>query len=330
MKVEKQRDIWIDTLRGIAAFGVMIAHLAVTFPNIGVRGSGTGKIFVCLFMCITGYYAFSNIDRDKWGIKEILLFYLKKIETIIPQFLVCLLLGTLFGLYDMKIVGKTLTFQMGLMHFWYIPVVLGFYLIIPFIRRLLSLLDSKRRIWILVALIIVFEVLFPWFHCTENSIEFWWYIPSFLIGSLARMISNHYVKENICYDIGTIICVLIFILIIPGIRESVFSIPSDGYLQNKLVFMTLLWGCLIIFMKKSKYIFRIVNKSNIFSKNAKYGYSLYLIHYIVLNVLYSKGICEWKLVFWTIVISSFGAIGLYWGIQYPLQCLMKKVTRKSN
>lgn len=43
MTNNKQRDIWIDTLRGIAALGVMIAHLAVTFPNIGVKGSGTGK-----------------------------------------------------------------------------------------------------------------------------------------------------------------------------------------------------------------------------------------------------------------------------------------------
>ena len=89
MKVEKQRDIWIDTLRGIAAFGVMIAHLAVTFPNIGVRGSGTGKIFVCLFMCITGFYAFPNIDRDTWGAKEIFVFYIKKIQTIIGSSLVC-------------------------------------------------------------------------------------------------------------------------------------------------------------------------------------------------------------------------------------------------
>ena len=55
MTNNKQRDIWIDTLRGIAALGVMIAHLAVTFPNIGVKGSGTGKLFVSLFLCITGF-----------------------------------------------------------------------------------------------------------------------------------------------------------------------------------------------------------------------------------------------------------------------------------
>ena len=85
-----ERDVWIDTLRGVAAWGVVIAHLAVTFPAIGVRGSGTGKIFVSFFLCITGYYAFVNIDENKSGIKSILKYWGKRVRTIIPQFVVCL------------------------------------------------------------------------------------------------------------------------------------------------------------------------------------------------------------------------------------------------
>ena len=321
--MDKRRDIWIDTLRGMAAFGVMIAHLAVTFPNVGVRGSGTGKIFVCLFMCITGFYLFADIDEKKWGIRETLLFYVKKGQTILPQFLVCLLLGTLFGLYDMKIVGKTLTFQMGLMHFWYIPVVLGFYLVVPFIRKLLSLFAYEKRIWILVLLIVVIEILFPWYKSSENSIWFWWYIPSFLIGSVTKILVDKEKEQKISYDIVGICFVLIFVLIVPGVRELIFAIPADGYLQNKLVFMTGLWSGIILCIRRSKYLFGLLNRKNFFSFFSKYGYSMYLVHYLILNILLKYGFVEWKLFFITLVLSSISAILLYWMIQKPIILITK-------
>ena len=322
-----KRDVWIDTLRGIAALGVMFAHLAVTFPKIGVRGSGTGKIFVCLFMCITGYYSFLNINKSENWVKDTFIFYGKRILAIFPQFLVCILLGTILGLYDLKTVGQALSFQTGLMHFWYIPVLLGFYLVVPFVRLLLSLFNSNKRVWIIATLILILEILFPWFKSIENSIEFWWYLPAFLIGGVAREVSDSREKHCVVYDVGVVICALIFILIIPGVREIIFKIPADGYLQNKLVFMTLLWAILLICLKNSSYIWRIVNRVNIFSVGAKYGYALYLIHYIILCFLHGKGVTEWRLVIETVLLSCIGAVVLYWGIQYPIQCLLTKIRK---
>ena len=327
MTNNKQRDIWIDTLRGIAALGVMIAHLAVTFPNIGVKGSGTGKLFVSLFLCITGYYSFAGNNEKDWKAKGILSFYGKKIRIIIPQFLFCLLIGWGLGLYNLNDVWKTLTFQMGLKHFWYIPVVLGLYLIVPFISMIVTLFLKSMRVYVFAILIIGFEIVFPWFRSTENTIEFWWYISPMLIGSFIRELVDRDFKKSIVYDVGTMVCVCVLIIIVPGVRELVFNIPSDGYLQNKLVFMSLIWGSIIFCISKSKYIYKLINKPNILSRGAKYGYTLYLIHCLILDKLRMSGIYEWRLVLYTIVLSSVAAVIIYYMIQYPIDYMIKRIEK---
>ena len=46
MTASNRRDIWIDSLRGFAAFGVMIVHILGTFPNIGINCNFFSKTFL--------------------------------------------------------------------------------------------------------------------------------------------------------------------------------------------------------------------------------------------------------------------------------------------
>lgn len=325
MTASNRRDIWIDSLRGFAAFGVMIVHILGTFPNIGIKSSGTGKIFVCLFMFITGYYAFVDIET-KYNIYQILHFYFKKFYTIVPQFIVCLFLGLFLKLYDYNTIISTLQFKIGLMHFWYIPVVLGFYFTIPFFRMILHPLNNRQRIIAITLIIILFEILFPWYKSTENSIEFWWYIPCFLIGYLIRIVTIELsLNKHYSYDILSVICLITFILIVPGVREFLLGIPSDKYLQNKLVFMTFLWGLFCIFTLKSKYLFKFLNCKNLFSCYAKYGYSLYLIHFIILTYFMRRELSGIHLLFFTSITSCIGAIILYYIVQYPIIIIIRRI-----
>ena len=56
VRKNKEREKWLDSIRGLACLTVFFAHFLVSIPSIGVNGSGTGKIGVWMFFLLSGFF----------------------------------------------------------------------------------------------------------------------------------------------------------------------------------------------------------------------------------------------------------------------------------
>ena len=70
---------------------------------------------------------------------------------------------------------------------------------------------------------------------------------------------------------------------IPGIRERVFGIQPDKYLQNKYLYISIIWIIILLCIKKSVYLRLALERIRVLQFIGKISYSIYLIHYIVLS-----------------------------------------------
>ena len=202
----EKRIEYLDSIRGIAGLSIMMAHLLTSYAIIGVNGSGTGKINVCLFFVLSGYlFGISKLDKDINLKKDVYDFYVNKFLRIVPCFLVTIIVAILLNVIDSRTAFDSLTMKSVYGHLWYIPVILGFYLIAP----LLGFLISKKvpnicKIVGLLTIGIVFAIVFPYTQCVENSIKFWYYLPVFIMGMVLVVLNNvicNKLKRQYVYDI---------------------------------------------------------------------------------------------------------------------------------
>ncbi len=283
----EKRIEYLDSIRGIAGLSIMMAHLLTSYAIIGVNGSGTGKINVCLFFVLSGYlFGISKLDKDINLKKDVYDFYVNKFLRIVPCFLVTIIVAILLNVIDSRTAFDSLTMKSVYGHLWYIPVILGFYLIAP----LLGFLISKKvpnicKIVGLLTIGIVFAIVFPYTQCVENSIKFWYYLPVFIMGMVLVVLNNvicNKLKRQYVYDIICIFIVLGFIIAIPGVRYILFNIPADGYLQNKYIFMGLAWTVFLFCVGKSKIIKDLLDRFKLGKWLGQISYPLYLVHFIIL------------------------------------------------
>jgi len=102
-------------------------------------------------------------------IKYIIIYYKKKINKRYPAYAIGLLLALILGfLNDYRSVSKHLLCIEGAGHFGYMPVIIKFYLKVPFMIILLEGLKEKIFIILILLLTIIFSVLFPFTTYIEN------------------------------------------------------------------------------------------------------------------------------------------------------------------
>ena len=146
---ENQRTYYLDTLRAIAIFLVLLAHFCYKlFPG--------GSIGVSVFFCLSGYLTSLNLLSKKVTTKE---FILRRIFRIYPCYIaICslhlLLLflthstysqnykANIFNLLFMIKIPKTYL-GLGSAIFWTLQIEMLFYLIVPLI---IQIENSRRRI----------------------------------------------------------------------------------------------------------------------------------------------------------------------------------------
>lgn len=331
----KERKIEsLDCIRGIACIIVLIAHIVSVSPHIGKYASGCGKIGVWCFMIMSGFlsiYPYINGAKDskEYNFKSVLLYYLKKIKTLYPAFLVALLLGMYTGLIpSLESALRHLLCMESIGHFWYMPVIIKFYIIFPVFVILYRLVKENNLIYGLMVclVIIVFCVAFPFTKCTENSNMLRWYVPVFGLGMLLAIIYNSLktrLVDKAIFDIICIIFILGIVIFTPLFREIIWGITPSGWLQNKYLLMGILWSGVIFCVLYSKYIKQALGKSKIFTWISAISYEMYLIHYIVLlrlNVLVSDMVVKSLLV---VVISTVLSVLVH----FVFYCIYKKIDK---
>jgi surface polysaccharide O-acyltransferase-like enzyme len=149
----KTRDAWIDALRCLAAFLVIIDHNAVGLDDFGAIPTSDwmianvlktfSKAAVPLFLMISGYLLLPiNIDA--------LQFYRTRLKRIAVPWLfwsaVYLWVRRLFESQQISLLSMARLVWIGEVyyHMWFMYVLLGVYLSLPFISKMLMEADSRQ------------------------------------------------------------------------------------------------------------------------------------------------------------------------------------------
>lgn len=292
---EKKIEIF-SSLRGIACLIVVCAHIIASSPYIGKYASGCGKIGVWCFMIMSGFlsiYPYISGARDykDYNLKSIGNYYLKKIGTLYPAFLVGLLLGMYTGLIpNLEVAVKHLLCIESVGHFWYMPVIIKFYILFPVFVLFYRFIKGNNMIYgVLIGTIaVIISVVFPFSKCPENSNLLRWYTPVFCMGMILALIYNwtkDKISNKLIFDVLSLAFICGIWLFTPLGREYIFGIAPSGWLQNKYLLMGALWSGIILCVLLSKYFKVVLIRCKMFAWLSVISYEMYLIHYIILQKL---------------------------------------------
>lgn len=226
-------------------------------------------------------------------------------------------------LNDFHSVAKHLLCIEGAGHFWYMPVVIKFYLIAPFMIILLEGIKEKNFVILILLLTIIFSILFPFTTYIENSIHLYWYFPIFLIGCSLAFVYARIMFEHSKIPRGVIVvAVLTIILLTPKMREVLWNIEPSGWLQNKYLIFAVIWSVIILTILTDERLNDFLSNCKILQFVGKLSYEVYLIHYLLI----------WKVIqytnntFWiTLIVTGVSIL-----FAQTINCVRVRIRRKDR
>lgn len=268
----------INILRIIALFDIILIHtlksqdnfnilnLVFTFVSIGIN----------LFIIISGYLL---LDKDE----DTKIFYKKRFFSIIPLFLLWNIIYILFYRENIFYVLSGYRYAAG--HLWYIPMILGLYLITPWLRKVLRYCENET-----------FFVVFLWFFINVlNPALIFFKLPFLnlsgfpITGFLGYYILGYYIKKykekinlKYCYffyTLGFIFTAGIsyYFMKYTG-RKNVFFYDKNSI---SVCFMSLSFFIIIMKLDFSGIPEKVKKIINFLSK---YSYHVYLAHLLFYEI----------------------------------------------
>lgn len=278
-----------DGIRGFACLIVLCVHaVAIFFNGSYMALAGTGKIGVWLFFVLSAFLLTSKFAKTGFHLSELLSYGIGRFLRIIPLYVIVVLLyfwlGTA-GINSWQDVSNALLFKAGYAHLWTIPVEFKFYAILPLFAYLL--LKAKQRggqlgaLGLAVAMIAAQQVVWPYWLTPESSISTHWYLSSFTIGCYFAVSMEFYAKHITAKWATVIGCAVVVLMILssPIMRNILLDMPMDKWLQNKFVYLSLLWGFFVVALADGKGVFGAMLKTTIMRKLGAWSYSIYLVHW---------------------------------------------------
>jgi surface polysaccharide O-acyltransferase-like enzyme len=138
------RDIALDYIRVLALFGVVLVH---THLPTGVTSIHTtwpelllfylGKLGVPLFVMVSGALLLSQKNDE-----TLLQFYSNRLRRIVIPWIFWSIIYLMYEIYSHSVVITTLSafikelLATALSDFWFIPMILGLYIITPYLRKI--------------------------------------------------------------------------------------------------------------------------------------------------------------------------------------------------
>lgn len=164
-----KRLVHYDLVRVIAMFAVIVVHTSgtlyrVTAPitsfnwQVSNAYSTSGKFSICIFMMVSGML-FLNPKKDI----TVKAMYRKNILRIVCAFIFWSLAYALFGLWVKSMMngfsysymhGFFIDFVTGNYHMWFCYMIIGIYMIVPFLR-LISANESLMKYFLILSIIFV-------------------------------------------------------------------------------------------------------------------------------------------------------------------------------
>lgn len=266
-------------------FGYTKSFLLMTFLSSFTR------VGVPIFFMMTGILLFKKKDEDYFT------YFKKRAMRLIVPFLFFSLVY-----YAYHIVTKTTTLSIFELvrqitssnteyHLWFMPVIITIYMFIPFLKKLVLNLD-KKELKTLITLIFIMCNIFLGVQALTTVFGYS-LMSSFLLPNLVGY-TNYlflgYYLEKYDYKISKrlIILSILSIIMIP-ICTLIVSRNTliDVFLNSLSIFVVAPTILTFLFFKNKKWSFpKVIDK--FCEKNANNVFYVYLIHVLIMNIIYNK------------------------------------------
>jgi len=263
----------IDILRIFAFVFIVMLHTLNRQYGLTVWMSGYAviSIGVNLFIMISGYLL---LDRTE-TVKE---FFRKRFFSILPLFIIFNIIYIYFYNHSFITIKK-----ISAPHFWYIYMILGLYLLTPWLRKVLQYAEKET-----------FYVVVLWFLCNVfNPYMQFFKFPKIpfshfpITGFIGYYILGYYLKKY-RYKLEKIPFICVIGVYITGFLISVMSTKyvlvttgnriSDFFDKNSLGTFFMSVSFFIFWIK-----FNFKNRNKVIRMISDSTYFAYLIHIIILN-----------------------------------------------
>ena len=268
----------IDIIRIFAFVFIVFLHTLNRQFGVDVWMGGYAiiSIGVNLFIMISGYLL---LDKTE----EAIVFFKKRILNILPLFLVFNIIYIYFGKIPIMPVlkGKTISAS----HFWYIYMILGLYLLTPWLQKVLKYAEKETLfvvfLWFLCNILNPYLRYFNLAEIPFSNFPLTGFIGYYILGYFVKKYDNKLKRTSfiliiVIYFLGFLLSFLStkYVLAVTGKRVSdFFDKNSLGTFIMTLSFFV--FWCKFNFSKRDR-IIKIVADSTYFA---------FLVHLIVLHFI---------------------------------------------
>ena len=289
----KNRVIWIDILKIIACFFVIINHsggyifeytsynkFSVLFYSINFA---ICKVAVLIFLMITGYLLLQKESTYKQSFKRIF-------RVLVPLLALSLVIYVKQCGFHVKHFIYSFFNEPIIKPFWYLYMLCGLYLMIPFMSKVIKVLkENDLRNLIIICLIIpgLIPVIGILFHININS-NFTLSLISYpivfaLAGVYLSKVELNKKNRNIAF-LCFIIPILFFILsmYLPFLKTQKISYALDTFsITSNLPALSLFYLIRYFFSNKES----SKNFKSIISTISSVTFGIYLFHFSMIGIL---------------------------------------------
>ena len=299
--VTQNRVIYVDILRVLSMIAVIVIHVVATqFYKIEVKSyewwmlnlfDSISRWAVPIFVMISGMFL---LDSEKEiTLKNVFIKYIKKYVIIILIWnLIYAIIPCIYN-RNINIQEFFETIILGQTHIWFLYMIIGLYMITPFLRKIVqeeNLTKYYITLWVVFALLLKPIAEMFNLNILKELIDGKIYI-NFVLGYTGYFLLGFYIsKKNYNKIIIYIIGILGFLITFIGT-----ALISSGELKTDLlqpltinVFMMAISLFLLIKDRFQNYKFK-ARYVTIIEKLAKNSLGIYLIHYLIIGVLTKLG-----------------------------------------
>lgn len=305
--VEKQRIVWADVTRTIAIFCVVLCHavgkvypfdldsIMKLSPQARLLAHSLlyiGRLGVPFFLILTGYFLLSRDFSFEYSKK----FWKHKCLPLLITTEIWIFLYWVFQCFQTRSIDFLKLFYELLFlrytdinHLWYLPMILGIYIFIPFISKAIKLVPNNI-LWIIISGVVLYCFIVPFI----NNI--------LLLNGLSGVSSILYLEySGEAYGVYLIIGYLI--------SDNNFQFPSSLlFVLSAVNFLLAIFTQDYFYVHGFKYTFwydsvfvffgtilllliliripQTIKMERIFTTVSIYSFPVYLIHNMILELLY--------------------------------------------
>ncbi|MCQ1058345.1 acyltransferase [Photobacterium sp. ZSDE20] len=286
----------LDGLRGLAALIVVFSHFSSDTGFLNGEFKFLGQIGVMLFFLLSGFLMMLVTDKKEPTIKNIKVFYIRRVSRVYPLFLITILFSLIYqitlrsygfggNLLAYNYIGsvdsavKNLLFIRGDEVFWTIGLEIFFYLIFPvfwFAKK-----ESKYFFYSLCIFFLAFQYLtkYEWYR-DLSFLRLNQHLHFFIFGMLTYEFNNKVKYWRINWDIVALMCVLMMIVSLPYYFNILTG--SDLLYNYKAMwtnnYIAILFMPLLVIASIESTVFKSILEVKSLVFLGTISYSLYLLH----------------------------------------------------